>query len=125
MENNWKELKIDNLPSDILIGDYEFEYQTGNTWNKSDIQNKRTLILKKIEEHHWVYRYRKPEPTPPTHEEIMTKWWLIDDIWNRVEKTTYSCDLKKQRYLIKGFWAYKEYFTNRESAVIPPEGGEG
>ena len=68
--------------------------------------------------------YRKREPLPPTHEEIMTLWWKDDHgNWYRVLEYI----PKDKCYLVKdgqnnGYTRIKvEGFTNRESAVIPPE----
>jgi len=57
----WKNLEIDNLPPDILTGDYEFEYDS-DFWTKSteDVLE----ILRKIQLPSFYYRYRKQEEEP-------------------------------------------------------------
>lgn len=131
--NEWKELRKDNLPSDILTGDYEFEYLTGNSewledpdFNVNGIKEIIEGLLDNVK-----YRYRKPEPLPPTHHEIMTKWWKYEEDWIKVFNYNLEGDQKPYGVLmaIEGFqaheiyrsWLDKEWFTNRESAKIPPE----
>ena len=125
--NEWKELKIDNLPSDILTGDYELEYMSTvqSGWGKSLQYPKgryEDIIHNLI--HGDRYRYRKPEPLPPIHEEIMTKWWKFDKDWFKV--SAYRLE-EKYPYLLpnRSFDGVanvdKQWFTNRESAVFPPE----
>lgn len=120
--SEWKELDISNLPPDILVGDYEFEYVGKySSWHESA-----------------VYRYRKPEPLPPTHEEIMTKWWK-DDFggWGKVEYynsgfyrirviSSLSIETGNRKADIRlsetePIDCTKDWFTGRESADIPPE----
>ena len=123
--SEWKELKIDNLPSDILVeGKYEIadydSYQgiyVPTTLHPVDCLS--NIITSKGD---YTYFYRAPEPQPKTHEEIMTLWWSTLDTWVQVlgyKENYYTildrshnfglCEVKKQ------------WFTNRESAVFPPE----
>ncbi len=62
--NEWKELQVDNLPPDILTGDYEFEY-TGNLikWKESGVYT----VLRACQSGH-TFRYRKPGPKQPKDE---------------------------------------------------------
>lgn len=121
--SEWKELKIDDLPSDILTGDYEFEYFIDDKWKRS-LKDALWILNTCMDERTTPYRYRKPEPLPPTHEEIMTKWWKIGDrIW--VKCITYSKWNKS--YFFRDDVSFFEvrdisWFTDRESADIPPEG---
>ena len=91
----------------------------------------------------WIYcpycgaDIRKPEPKAPSHEEIMTLWWEInEDIWVKVHLYNNSIDrsqeepmyifdalirdgheiIKNQRYSVS-----KEWFIVKRSATIPPE----
>ncbi len=68
--NEWKELKVDNLPPDILTGDYEFEFKRmkddcfiycGD--NRTEIRDRIGIIQNLTCD--MRYRYRKPE-----HEEM-------------------------------------------------------
>ncbi len=141
--NEWKELQIDNLPLDILTGDYEFECYCfeGDVWEKTGWYPKRMDIISVLNDvkHEYRYRYRKPEPKAPTHEEIMTKWWHTEsDTWKKVDTYNVSTDNVLNGtpiYIFNGFTTgasqiedYERYrvtkgwFTGRESANLPPEG---
>lgn len=112
--NDWKELDINNLPSDILVGDYEFEYDPTETnrWEPVSIRlNAIALLFGEYKLH-----YRKRQPKAPSHEEIMAKWWLIDDQWKRIE----SYDVITREYFV-GKWWKGFAFRDLESAEIPPE----
>ena len=136
MNSEWKELKIDNLPSDILVeGKYEIadydSYQgiyVPTTLHPVDCLS--NIITSKRD---YTYFYRTPEPLPPTHEEIMTLWWKRDkDLWEKVHSYSDSIYSFFQSRSTQGFCGSsdkvaafkcvnKDYFTNRESAVFPPE----
>lgn len=129
---DWKELDIYNLPRDLFVGSYEIQYissghwQNSTTWSTDNIQ-----ILKNIKAKGMLYRYRKEQPKPPTHEEIWTKAWKVwDGSW--VHVYTYFPETHEYGILIKdqpdqgnhaSFRSYvkREYFTGLESADIPPE----
>ena len=123
--NEWKELKIDNLPSDILTGNYEFESSTHLNERVKDLGTGRGIILAILNGNLSTFYYRKPEPLPPTHEEIMTLFFLNDNgAWERVSAYCPLDPLKgnmKDRYHVLCSWVSKDWFTNRESAVFPPE----
>ena len=118
----WKELQIDNLPPDILTGGYEFERWDVNNcltresegWevNKTSRSGIIHLLVQGRK-----YRYRKPEPKQPTHEEIMTKWWLSSSLWVKVM----SYDRDEKKYETPSNYEYYDWFIGRESADIPPE----
>lgn len=118
--SEWKELEIDNLPPDILTGKYEFmliDKMIGYVHNVDKIHIIEGLL--KGEKYH----YRKLSPTPPTHEEIMTKWWDFG-IRGRLKVV---CYLGGKYYTVdpldNDFIAWnKGKFIGRESADIPPEG---
>jgi len=125
--NEWKELKIDNLPSDILVeGKYEIadydSYQgiyVPTTLHPVDCLS--NIITSKRD---YTYFYRTPEPQPKTHEEIMTKWWKDGaGIWFKVLGCGYSQSENKRVFYVmpNENREWSNYFTNRESAVIPPE----
>ena len=102
----WEKLEIDNLPPDILTGDYEFELRMGK-----DLWEHGFTFLD-------VIRYRIPEPKEPTHEEIMSKWWRVDDLmFSKVANYQQLSNV----YFIENLWQPKSWFTGRESADIPPE----
>jgi hypothetical protein len=117
----WKELEIDNLPPDILTGEYEFEwkFQSGE-WEKSERETTRYKLIELLMTTQ-EYRYRKPEPKAPTHEEIMTKWWFDEDssFWKEVE--IFDSSACTYKYRIFGEYWDKTWFTGRESADMPPE----
>jgi len=120
--NEWKELKIDNLPPDILTGDYEFQ-----RWGRKpngDLPNSfypykssRSGIIHLLEHNQDNFRYRKPEPKQPSHEKIWNSVWMMSDgDWKRVD--AYDGDT----YGIIGVGRYKkDFFRLRQSATIPPE----
>ena len=131
MNNEWKELKIDNLPSDILTGNYEWEISQGEGWEGAQAEVNPHFRIKALEdlqckkkchddlgeqEYYVEYRFRKPEPKQPTHEEIMTKWFLYSDgRWR---------ECKGYREGIYEFGLYthrKPYFTGMRFEEIPPE----
>jgi len=115
--NDWKELKKDNIPTDILTGDYEFEYfDEYDGWSKETdfIFDIISSLLEGAE-----FRYRKKQKPAPTHEEIMTKWWYDNiDAWITV------CEYNpndKTYVTSTGFTVSNIYFSGLESADIPPE----
>ena len=117
--NEWKELKIDNLPSDILTGDYEFlQNEMALLKTKSRIERIEMIgtILKG-----YKYKYRKTIKKAPTHEEIMTKWWKVSNGWWMVESYSKENYVTSYYYYIKKLWVDKEWFIGRESVDIPPE----
>lgn len=175
MNNEWKELKIDNLPPDILVGDYEWQCKENHhkDWYSAtaSIKNRidmRARAIQDITEGEARYRYhpRQPEQTEhcptcgsrdkgvrffhavtgpgiysdaraeeckdpwhnatPTHEEIMTKWWLYaDEASHRWYKVVGFDAKSNQPYKLavdKGTVSYdRSWFTGRKSATIPPE----
>ena len=113
MENEWTELKIDNLPSDILTGDYEFLSPCGGP--RSGILG---IIGEMLDGEECFYRKRQPKA--PSHEEIMTKWWKGEEEWVKVTRYFYPGPLK-YAYFIGACRVSKKWFSDRESADIPPE----
>lgn len=126
----WLTLDINNLPPDILVGDYEFECRgqdNDDEWIKSENDLFTTLSILKSGRSFLEYRYRKrqpAEPVQPSHEEIMTLWWMVSEFvngeggsWQKV--TSYVPE--ENKYHIGLTWRTKDWFTNRKSATIPPE----
>lgn len=122
----WKELKIDNLPSDILTGDYEFFGPNGGPG--SGILIHAYGIIGELLDGEECF-YRKLQSKPPSHEEIITKWWQAEGKWWRVQ--SYHPDLGDNgRYCIifvkdintspMHLFLDPIYFANLESAEIPP-----
>ena len=71
--NEWKPLEVDNLPSDILTGDYEFESWNGEVWKlltysalDHSEHEKRALILNNLIG--YKYRYRKIQQEPSVED---------------------------------------------------------
>jgi len=127
--SDWKVLKVDNLPSDILTGDYEFE-----TIENGDIFTNKCCdvlhVIKMSRDKIYSYRYRKIQPEAPTHEDIMTKWFKDSDqtcsdhmnpTWLKVVQ--YVPDAVNC-YVISGQRRTrqidKQWFIGKESADIPP-----
>ena len=140
--NDWKELDINNLPHDILVGEYEFEYPLGPEWlpcKNQDYQGRIDMLKSKTTN----IRYHKVQPKTPSHTEIMTKWWLCwDNEWIQVGSyrnggyfinrhiRTVNLDVESYRngrYLIDqhtravNLDVDKSWFIGRESADVPPE----
>jgi len=126
--NEWKELQIDNLPPDILTGGYEF-YQIGDETGRRlyfKTRMERMDIIETVIKFGTKYRYRKPEPKAPTHEEITKSdlWWNFTDKDRGWLKILYYMD---GLYYFpdpfdNDFIAFtKKEFIGRESADIPPE----
>ena len=113
MENEWTELKIDNLPSDILTGDYEFLSPCGGPG--SGILG---IIGEMLDGEECFYR--KCQPKAPTHEEIMSRWWCFSGWWMKVFR--YHRIINDPCvYKINDMWVSANYFKDRLSANIPPE----
>lgn len=128
--NDWKELAIDNLPPDILTGDYEFISKASKEvaytfpW-LTESHRERLMILANNGE--FDYCYRKVEAKALSHEEIMTTDWSILFVGGRVTETIYERPVKcklsdgKRFYFINNVWHNSEWFINHESADFPPE----
>ena len=120
----WEKLEIDNLPADILTGDYEFaDYDS--IYREYGISSLTPYqILGNVINADYKYYYRKPEPKEPSHEEMMSKWWRSQysdsPLWSRVTKYRETAEMG-DLYFINSAWWQKEWFTDRESADIPPE----
>ena len=130
-ENNmkWKELKIGNLPSDILTGNYEWESFDDDEWITPIFRGCRAigLILDNATSLGYKYRYRKVQPKAPTHSEIMTKWWksYIADLecvtWEKFDLYAPSKGYFKEWRDGEAMWVDKNWFMGRESSTMPPE----
>ena len=123
--NGWKEFKIDDLPGDILTGDYEFTWNNPSGFGsfKTELTKNRLSLIGRCDNNKHLY-YRKPEPKQPSHEEIMIKWWNHDNEWLQVQAYVRESDDPYYVYN-KGFsrliTVRKNWFIGRESATIPPE----
>lgn len=119
----WKELEKDNLPPDILTGDYEFEKQAPRDSEYRKIGSTITGIdiLSAYVIHGVNVRYRKRQPKAPTHEELAEIYLdnkvgpigynnLSEAIGDHIDEIS-----RKGEYEIK--WAY---IAGRES-MLPPE----
>jgi len=114
--SEWKELQIDNLPSDILTGDYEWMFWGVDTWYFTDLNI--LDLLKEAKKGKFKYHYRKVQHKTPIHEEIMSKYWLMENnSWEKV--ICYYSDTK--RYETTNSFYEKNDFIKKESADIPPE----
>jgi hypothetical protein len=135
-ESEWKELKIDDLPGDILKwliqGDdrthcIEYDSPEYGEWVPTGCVDCLEVLSSASKGGTFRYRKRQPEKKVPSHEEIMTKWWKTDKN---------GCWIKPVQYF-DGFYGFantvypipvknqcKEWFIGRESADIPPENAE-
>ncbi len=122
---DWKELDINNLPSDILVKDryevehYEPDYVGSNSegFCTYDIDEDVEFIFGFLMKGDIGFRYRKRQPKAPSHEEIITKWWKDENLeWVK------CVAFKKDVYVMgAGFIVVKGWFVGRKSADIPPE----
>ena len=139
--NDWKELKKDNLPPDILTGDYEFWYYIHETEmddfiydSETDCFSKCRRIFVKVDydietvltdiNKGYKIHYRKKQNQAPTHEQIMTKWWK--DRWHHawVKVIRYEPNKDYPYFALDGDVVKKvskEWFVDKESSDIPPE----
>ncbi len=125
MENEWRDLKIDDLPPDILTGIYDVQFlydNVGDRWEKSEFNptGNRIHCLSQIVRFNQKYQYRKSEPIQPSHKEIMSKWWKGEEEWVKVTRYFYTGPPEYAYFLGSGRVS-KEWFADRESADIPPE----
>jgi len=115
--NQWKDLTKDSIPPDFITGDYEVQYfdYSELEWLKSQISKYviRTILL---ESKGISYRYRKPEPKVPTHEEIMKLWW-----WDNYRDRWVKVIAYNGNYQIVNDIHDKNWFTDKKSVVLPPE----
>ena len=121
----WKELEIDNLPPDILTGDYEFELKANGVYS-SVLKNYRTeIVVLGFLKDGSQYRYRKPEPKQPTLEERIPicKLKKPADCKYRIDGELSFINLcgGNSLYADVSRCDFRCIFIGRESADIPPE----
>ena len=117
----WEELTIEDFDRDYLIfNKYEFKMENGH---KYYINNSLTAgsTVELLTSGKTMY-YRNPDINIPSHEEILTMWWNFGQRgWVKIICYTgelyYAFDPLDRDSIA---WQ-KHQFTNRESAVIPPE----
>jgi len=126
----WKELKIDNLPPDILTGGYEFmrKYNHKDTWSAYWPCDLSIIEIFKIlynENSNIGFKYRKLEPKVSTHEEIMkpNRYWRgLDEEFQMVWEKADMYRENDNKYLIHDDWRDRAYFSGRRfKDGIPPE----
>jgi hypothetical protein len=118
-ESEWKELKIDDLPGDILVGDYELQSYKSLIWKDRGC-NITGKLDEAMEGYRFRYRKRQPEKKVPSHEEILSgKFWKFGDSWKKI--VGYEAGI--YRSSAGNGWT-KKCFIDRESADIPPENAE-
>ena len=142
--NEWKELEVDNLPPDILTGDYEFGIINKTNENylltdiiKSEHQDNITIVMrvyKKIQ----TYYYRKPEPKQLpiaiAGEELKGGYiiYLKEGKAFKIKPKQPSHEERAEKYIKNLNVLYmlhndiielikKAFINGRESADIPPE----
>ena len=67
-DDGWKELKIDDLPKDILVGDYEFQSNNGRGWCMDE--GTPLGMLSALQKEIAMFRYRPTQKAQVSHEEI-------------------------------------------------------
>ena len=114
--NKWKNLQIDNLPPDILTGDYEFEHRKNKDayWESSIYTENRLEIFECMIKYGEQYRYRKPEPKAPSHED----WERIRKGYDKIHADFNECWQPARDAVDK---MVKEMTEFIKSATIPPE----
>ena len=129
--SKWQELDVHKLPPDILMeGIWEIGYRIRRpeTWEPKECPNcgsddkavhkKRRITYE--DGSHEMIKYCTDswhdEPKQPTHEEIITRWWNIDGIWQRA--LSYERNIYRfMDHMVKG----RSEFIKIKSADIPPE----
>ena len=110
--NEWKELEKYNLPPDILTRDYEFEYRVFplDKWRKA-INQTVPIVLKYLCKGS-SYRYRKPEPEPPTIKELAKEYYeneagpfYLNEVNEAVRVALFSVDDAIELHIRKAFEA--------------------
>ncbi len=130
--NEWKKLQIDNLPLDILTGDYEFKCGKGsyddtrlpNGFNDRFTYLDVTYDISQGKDFN-PYYYRKPEPKQPNYE-TLAECYINDDMGplglnlphdllrDAIAEIQDNCEREVKLAFIAG----------RESADIPPKGSK-
>ena len=80
-DNEWKPLEVDNLPPDILTGDYEIEAKMNGRWYLVGIEV-YDVVVKNLIKKTLEYRYRKIQHEPTVED--MAKKYVMKKI-NTVE----------------------------------------
>jgi len=110
--NEWKELHKDNLPPDILVEDYEWEWYKPESGGWCSCGWDVALIFLNLWRgsipRKFRYRLKEPEPKQPTHEELAEEY--LQNL--KLGKINIASILD----LIK-----KAFIKGRESADIPSE----
>ena len=119
----WKKLDPYDLPSDILKpGVYEYKWTDGV--NERPVPRGPQLIMDAYTGSPGSMLYRKTQPKPPSHKDIMTLWWKVyysdGYAWERVSKIVEPTG-EEGPYGIEGRYVAKDWFMGRESAVLPQE----
>ena len=127
MDDNWIYPTKQNVPPDILDGEWEVEREEyDDLWVKSDFSDIGDVI-QSLRTRHTRYRIRRPRSKAPSHEEIMgAKYWVGH---GGVASMVVGYDPQSHPnnpYCVimhESVWFVdREWFIGRESAVVPPEG---
>lgn len=127
-DDGWIELKIGDLPPDILVGDYEFQWHNCIEWIDYDKDQPVLSILadlsidktryRPIQNEDWGYTNgnpRKGNIAQVSHEEILES--AKKDIVEYIDATMW----KVKREITRRLNMAVEDFDNLKSAIIPPE----
>ncbi len=93
-QSDWKTLDVNCLPSDILVGDYEFEVFIDSEW----IENFSSIItiIANLTARAFKYRYR-PTPTKKSHEELAEEYLsqpYTEQSWHKEVKKAFIAGRK-------------------------------
>lgn len=101
----WKDLEIDNLPPDILTGDYEFEYMSKSIheWMSAELyridKSERIKLIENLIAGNFEYHYRKLEPAKPLIVKSGNTWVAyydgVDYLYLRIKNNIIDDDLEK------------------------------
>ena len=113
--NDWKELKIDNLPPDILTGDYELGFKRLNDIELCANQDPLNILQNSYPGGLYGTYYRTSEPKAPTHEERAEEYSINTYPYPKNMVSGIGIDM-----IIDGFRdiAKKAFLAGRESTVL-------
>ena len=124
LKYEWKEFELRNLPD--LTKKYEFQKAQGEgenfDWWDWELENVEAVCELEQDER---IRYRKPTTKAPSHSEKISLWWKIGKEmgyrWYKVSSFSPENSFDGALYEIARDQVRSEWFTGRESALIPPE----
>lgn len=124
VKSDWKPLEKDNLPPDILVGDYEVEKEEHKEWSESPtwMDGGRLQVLGWVKNNVRRYRYRlkpKPKCVLIDFHDVMTGKIDINDYtdvkWNEGDCQYYGIKKEWKDIKLEGgsLEEYHNYYDNR------------